>query len=212
MTLGIAIPCHSNHVEYLNRLLNSISKSTILPNQVSISISSFDGEINLDDYNFEIIISKTIDHKNACQNRDIAGSELTTDIITFIDADDFSHFKRNEYILKSFDMGADIVVHDYFLTKSDKCEFCVTDIGDFKFSYNYIDTNFPECHFPSNKSEHKGYACGHPSIKNEIFKNLKFSEDNDCSYSGEDGRYLKKLISHGYKISHIENKLTQYNN
>ncbi len=50
MTLGIAIPTYIGHLNYLTQLLDSLEQSTILPNQVSISISSFDGELNLKDY------------------------------------------------------------------------------------------------------------------------------------------------------------------
>lgn len=46
MTIGIAIPTYNNHLIFLNDLLTQISKSTILPKQVSVSISSFDGDLN----------------------------------------------------------------------------------------------------------------------------------------------------------------------
>ena len=41
MTIGIAIPTHPTHVGYVYNLLEQINKSSILPNQVSISISEF---------------------------------------------------------------------------------------------------------------------------------------------------------------------------
>ena len=58
MTLGIAIPTYSWHLYNLENLLTQISKSTVLPKQVSVSISSFDGEISVNDYPFELIITK----------------------------------------------------------------------------------------------------------------------------------------------------------
>jgi hypothetical protein len=49
MTLGIGIPTYIGHLWNLKNLLKQISKSTVLPTQVSVSISSFDEEIDFEE-------------------------------------------------------------------------------------------------------------------------------------------------------------------
>ena len=112
MTIGIAIPSYGEHVKYLENLLDRISMSTVLPKQVSVSVSSFDGELTFKDYPFELIITNTSEFKNTSQNRNIAASKLTTDIISFIDSDDLPHIKRNEFLLDSIKQGSKIIVHN----------------------------------------------------------------------------------------------------
>lgn len=72
MTIGIAIPTYKNHLNSLETLLDKISKSTILPNQVSVSISSTEEYIVENNYPFELILTVTNEYKNPSQNRNIA--------------------------------------------------------------------------------------------------------------------------------------------
>ena len=83
MTLGIAIPTYIGHLKYLKEILDLLQNSTVKPNQVSISCSSLgdDYHINYENYDFEIIFTPTIEVKNPSQNRNIAASKLSTDII-----------------------------------------------------------------------------------------------------------------------------------
>ena len=135
MTIGIAIPTHPTHVGYVYNLLEQINKSSILPNQVSISISEFSGDLLIKEYPFEVIVSKSTEPKMASQNRNIAGSKLQTDIISFMDADDIPHIRRNEFLLKSFDLGAKSVVHDYIYTG-----LSITHYSDELNEFNFDNT------------------------------------------------------------------------
>jgi hypothetical protein len=208
MTLGIAIPTYINHLGFLNQLLDSLEQSTVLPNQVSISISSFDGELNLKDYSFEIIISKTKDRQNPCQNRNIAASKLNTDIISFLDGDDISHIKRNEFLISSFENGSNAVVHNYTMNKDRNSLFYKNNINDIIFYKDYINGIFPNCPFPKNIN-HKDYACGHASFTKELFDKFKYNESIGW-IPGEDGEILKRIVSNNIPISYIENKLSHY--
>lgn len=211
MTLGIAIPCHSSHINFINDILDKISQSTILPNQVSISVSSYDGNIELKNYKFELIITKTIERKNACENRNIAASKLSTDIISFIDCDDIPHIKRNEYVIESFRNGAVAVVHNYLQSNNLNTSFFNSSIGETLFYKDYIDTINDNCTFAFNSSNHKDYHCAHISVKKEIFETFKY--DESIGYiPGEDGEYTKRIVKNGFKISYLENKLSLYNN
>ena len=88
-SIGYAIPTYKGHLIYLESLLDAIAESTVLPSEVSISISSTDEEIFFKEYPFKLIVTKMLEPKNQSQNRNIAASKLTTDIITFFDGDDF---------------------------------------------------------------------------------------------------------------------------
>jgi len=209
MTIGIAIPSYKGHMMYLNNLLNKISESTILPNQVSVSISSLEEEINLGEYPFELIVTQTSDFKNTSENRNIAASKLTTDIISFIDSDDLPHPKRNEYIINSFNFGSKIVAHNYEYGQTSN-NIYDNDIGDFEILEGYIDTFISERHFPESSKGHQSYHNGHISLLSEIFQEFKYDEDPSLYRCCEDSEYTSRLVNNGYKISYISNKLSQY--
>jgi hypothetical protein len=209
MTLGIAIPSHKGHASHLNNLLNRISESTILPNQVSISISSLDEEMNFGEYPFELIMTQTPNFKNASENRNIAASKLTTDIISFIDSDDLPHPKRNEYIIKSFNLGSKIALHDYEAGQISN-DYYNNDIGPFEVFKEYVDTFISDRHYPTSSKGHQPYANGHVSISSEIFKDFKFDEDPSLHRCCEDSEYNSRLVKNGYKICYIKNKLSNY--
>lgn len=208
MTLGIAIPTYSNHVKFLKRLLDVISKSSILPTQVSVSISSFDKDLNFEGYPFELIITKTIEYKNPSENRNIAANKLNTDIISFIDGDDLPHYKRNEYIINSFKQGCDSVVHDYYQDSNHNSDWCESNIESIEYRHNYIDIiGHP---FAKSSQGHRSYHCAHISIKKQLFDTLKFDESPNIVFQ-EDSKYTNFLIENGLRISYLTNKLSQYN-
>ena len=209
MTLGIAIPTFSGHMYHLKTLLDSISLSTVLPKQVSISISSFDGDFNFDGYPFEVIVTKTNEKKNVCENRNIAANKLNTDIISFIDGDDISHVKRNEYIIESFKMGSTALVHNYHIDSNVKSEWYKTNIEPINYFHGYVDTVFDDCTFAKNLKNHQDYHCAHISVKKEIFDNIKYNESIGWQV-GEDGEYTRRLVGNGILISYVSNKLSQY--
>ena len=208
MTLGIAIPSIIDHLSLFNQLLDSLEQSTILPDQVSISISSFDSKLEFKQYPFELIITKTLDKQNPCQNRNIAANKLTTDIISFFDSDDISHIKRNEFLIESFKKGSNAIVHNYIEGSDRNSLFYKSDIGDIIFYNNYIDKVFGDCPYPKN-SLHKGYACGHASFTKEMFNKFKYDESIGWSI-GEDAELLRRIVLNNIPISYIENPLLHY--
>jgi hypothetical protein len=195
MTLGIAIPCYVGHIEDLKRLLYSISQSTVLPNQVSVSISTSSGELHFEKYPFELLISQSPNLKNPCENRNTAGKKLSTDIISFIDADDISHIKRNEYLLESFKLGAKAVHHNFLWHPNYNQNFHISDIGEFEY-------------YAINPFEFPG-ASSHISLLKKIFDVHQYDESIgwEC---GEDTEYNLRILSNGIEFSYIKNKLSQY--
>lgn len=209
MTLGIAIPTFSGHIHHLKNILDTLTLSTVLPKQVSISVSSFDGDFDFDTYPFEIIFTKTNEKRNVCENRNMSAGKLNTDIISFIDGDDIPHIKRNEYVIESFKNGANALVHNYHIDSNVKSEWYKTDLGPINYFHNYINTVFDDCTFAKNLENHQDYTCGHISVKKEVFENIKYDESIGWQV-GEDGEYTRRLVKNGILISYVSNKLSQY--
>ena len=209
MTIGIAIPTYDKHVFYLKTLLSIISESSVLPNQVSVSISSYDGDTVFDEYPFELIVTTTKDMKNPSENRNIAANKLTTDIISFIDGDDIPHVKRIEYILDSFKMGAQAVVHNYHQNSNYELGWFKSELEPINYLHEYVDTLFEHTHYAQNSTNHQDYHCAHISIKKDIFESIKYDESSNIIYY-EDSIYTRQLINNNTKISYISNKLSQY--
>ena len=108
---------------------------TILPDEVSISISEVDDYKPNKDYGLNLIITTHTEPKNGAENRNIASGKLSTDIISFMDCDDLMHPQRLEFIKKSFDNDIDAVVHEFEI--SHNCEWKTPEysLNDFlKFS------------------------------------------------------------------------------
>lgn len=209
MTIGIAIPTYSGHLYHIHDLLDQISNSTILPTQVSVSLSSFDGDIEFNDYPFELIVTKHKESKNTSQNCNIAASKLTTDIISFFGGDDLPHIKRNEYIIESFNRGCNIIVHNYIRSDKNAKEF-TSDIGELDLFIDYIDTYISDHDFPVSSVGGKVcYANGPISISQEIFNKYKFGESSEFD-GREDTMYNSNLVKNGHKISYIKNNLMLY--
>jgi hypothetical protein len=209
MTIGIAIPTFEGHLWNLKSLLTQISKSTVLPTQVSVSISSLNSEIELGVYPFELFITKNKEYQNTSQNLNTSASKLTTDIISFMGGDDLPHIKRNEYLLNAFKSGAKIVAHNYTHHKKGITEY-INDIGDIELYIDYIDTYISDEKFPiSSKENNICYANGPISITKELFNNYKYGEGIEYIHK-EDSMYNSKLVKDGYKISYIKNSLMLY--
>ena len=209
-TLGIAIPCHTPYLGYLERLLDSIKNSTVLPDSVSISISSFSGKYAIGNYPFEVIVRMSEQQKGPSTNRNDAAKLLDTDIISFIDADDLMHCQRTEYLLAAFATGSEAVVHDYQSSKEVDLAFCARKYPAVEFLPGYIDMCAPDCPFPSNAQLHRAYAVGHMSVTREIFRQFKYDQDEAKVFRREDSVYAKELVANGHSICLINNKLSLY--
>ena len=111
-TFGIAIPCYKPHIFKLKRCLESIEKQTVRPNTVVVVCSSSEPTDIPADWNFSFphkIITR-LDRRNAAQNRNEAVRHLSTDIVSFFDADDIMYPNRIE-ILKQ--CSSDIILHSF---------------------------------------------------------------------------------------------------
>jgi glycosyltransferase involved in cell wall biosynthesis len=212
-TFGIGIPCHKKHLSVLPELLNSIQNSTILPDEVCISISSINEQIQLNSYTFRVTVISTSEHKNVSQNRNIVADMLQTEIISFIDSDDFSHPKRNEYLLEAFNTNnCAVVVHNFHKTLNRQDEFLKTDLEKLDLYPECIDTFQPHI-LPWPVSQEYGnivYHNGHVTLYKNIFNQFRYNEH--WREIGEDCDLNARIVTSGIKISYIKNKLSMYIN
>jgi glycosyltransferase involved in cell wall biosynthesis len=111
-TIGIAIPCFIKHIDKCLELLDSINTQTRVPEEVVVSCSSSKvTDFPIKEYKFKLRVITSEERKNTGQNRNIAGKNLTTDVICFFDADDIMHPQRIEILGNAFEENCDIVLH-----------------------------------------------------------------------------------------------------
>lgn len=204
MTIGVAIPCHGSHTNYLQSLLNRLSEGTIVPDQVSISISGVLSPPELE-FNGVLLIDFTPLRRSPAANRNIAASKLTTDIISFFDADDIPLPVRTEHIINAFEEGASCVVHDYFNLGD-----LVLDVSEYRFIPGLICKTKHDLHFPVDKDGNvRRIHCAHSSILRDLFNRFKFDESESSIYI-EDSLFLRSIVEAGIAIGYLDNKLSIY--
>jgi hypothetical protein len=210
LTIGIAIPVSGQHVKYIEDLLTFISHSEILPDEVSISISSSSNiNFNFPKYEFKLIISQISLFQNGAQNRNIAARKLNTDIISFFDVDDIPHIKRISYIKHAFNNGSSVCVHNYLKSSDRNFDFPVSNIGQLDYHHKTINSKSVDCLYPICVSSKQNYACGHISIRRDIFKKFQFDESKQFR-NETDARYATRLVENNIFISYIGNRLSLY--
>lgn len=112
-TTSIVVPCHSKHARSLNELIDNLEQSSVLPDEVVISLSGVkniaEGVVgNIKKSNkFKISIIVANEELSEPNNRNLACSNATSDILICQDADDLSHYRRIE-IIKHFFENYDI--------------------------------------------------------------------------------------------------------
>jgi glycosyltransferase involved in cell wall biosynthesis len=127
-SIGVAIPCYKFHIPSLKRCLDSIEAQTVKPKEVVVACSSSkSSDIPFSSYNysFTLRILPRPERRNAAENRNYAASFLTTDILSFFDADDEMHPQRLEAIQQAFHQNPslDIVLHSFLEKDENKQSF-----------------------------------------------------------------------------------------
>lgn len=214
VSLGIGIPVYYPHHIYINTLLETISKSSLLPTQVCLSISSCPSDDHVPiyhDYPFPILIYQTKDPKNSSENRNILAQMLETDIISFMDADDIPHIDRNKILMNCFqDETIHAIVHDYMLTKNRNHPFIYTPINYPIVYKHYINTVKPYCVYAVNNDKHFDYHAGHITIRKSVFQKHQYIEDWSLVAWKEDSIYTTQLVRDNIFITYIHEKLSLY--
>jgi glycosyltransferase involved in cell wall biosynthesis len=150
---------------------------------------------------------------NQATNRNRAASLLTTDLVTFIDADDLMHPRRLEFLCDIFEKRPDIAcvyhthVHDHISKRNDPFwEEPVMNplpnpmVKDPKAVGLMVLTD------PPNQYEHHH---AHVTVRKPVFDRLTFDEDWRF-YRMEDSVYGVKLLNNNIPMLFLNNRLTRY--
>ena len=213
LTIGVGIPCIPRDFNVLSMLLESISKQTLVPIKVVISLSNMkekDEEIFnkiTSNYklNFKIFVSTK--KQNASENRNIIldyfHSQNDFEILSFIDSDDKMHSQRLEIISKSFmRYSCDVLLHGYYNIKDEPILdewFRIRKDVEIK---THLEKNKTIVYF-SDGRVHNGHVSINKNVKEKFDEFLNISED--CTFVYDN--YLQQN-----KICHIQLPLTQYLN
>lgn len=110
-TVSIVIPCHSPHFKFLEGLLRSIEKQTLVPNEVIVVLCDSSRvqqnqiiRLRNINWNFKFDIIEIRNKSPAGANRYIGCKRATSEIIIFTDADDLIHPQRTEIMKYFFDI------------------------------------------------------------------------------------------------------------
>lgn len=209
--IGVAIPCYEKHWKLLPALLDNISKSTLRPDHIAVSCSSWTHNNRTDTIYDGIPVSVQYSTKrlNQAANRNIAAGILRTQLISFIDADDLMHPSRLEYIMRAFQEGPyHAIYHSY------SHEPISAYTTPFEPAEPYTLVSEPIILNPNTIGILVG-KTGHPihhahvTVRRDVFNRFKFDERWDV-YRMEDSLYGKTLVERGVSIGYLANKLTRY--
>lgn len=203
-TIAVAISCYKHHLQKLLRLLESIGRQTVLPTEVIVSSSSCEPSDvpEMPEYPFPLKLILHSERKNASQNRNIAMKLATSDIVSFIDADDIMMPRRLEAIRTAFVQGAQFVVHNYTENLKE------TDDGGSAF---YIEHNILRNVGQGIVHKHKSVKLHHSqsSIARDILQEIQYREA--ATYERrEDSVFCSDVLTRGCRTAYIANVLSIY--
>jgi glycosyltransferase involved in cell wall biosynthesis len=213
LTIGVAIPCYKGHIGPLFALLQSIEKQTRKPDAVVVSCSSSvaaDCPYLDHSFSFPLEILFHPETMNAAQNRNCAAKALTTDIISFMDADDVMHPQRLEIVEYCFQTHpVQIFLHGYevdaskpFLSYESPYQI---DVNRLYISYGAVT------HYDFRFSiETKTLHNSQPSVLRTVFQRIQFDE-SPHNFGREDSVFCTTVVSmYPHQTAYSSCKLSLY--
>lgn len=212
MTIAVCIPCHAPNLTFLKKCLDSIENQTRKPDIVSISISEVEEKPFIPSYSFPIHLVYTKEKQCEGTNRNIAVSNVSTDIVTHFDADDIMHKHRIEIITKHFE-ESDI---DGFIHNHKQCAASQYRNKEIKhISWEPTTRNLYTDGFTTSKdficgrvdSKYGGSTNGNFSSKRKVWEDIQYQPNYG---PGVDCEYIYNVFNKGYKLGYCPDKLTYY--
>lgn len=210
-TIGVGVPCIPRDFDVLSKLLDSISRQTLQPLEVVVSLSNAS---ETDSQKFKEILLKYSDIRfktfitgnshNASQNRNVIleyfHDQHEFEILSFIDSDDEMHSQRLEIVSKSFvKYSCDLLLHGYFTdSEPDLPEwFRIRNNDEVKYllqrNKNIISWSDGRLHY------------GHVSMS----KQVKIKQNTKMKI-GEDYQFVYDTYLQNKKIYHLQIPLSKY--
>lgn len=220
MRIGVCIPGHANHLQYLQKCLESIEQQTVKPTVISISISSHTGT-PLPPIKCSLPMKISVTPNAACagKNRNIAAKAIEdeVDIFSFMDMDDWMHPQRLEIIEKAFaENPVDCFLH--FFQTENKSESLDLQVADYKWE-EPTKLFFTDCFSASRDCicgrvevlpgthDTTGSTKGHITESVKAWRASPFPEGYGL---GEDCENLYRLYEKGFKPAYCPDKLSLY--
>jgi hypothetical protein len=207
--IGVAIPCYQGHFNKLSSLIQNIGESTVKPDHIAISCSSWthDRRVNTAYNGIPVSVQYSRQRLNQATNRNIAASMLATTLVSFIDADDLMHPSRLEYVCRAFrETKCEAIYHDY------TWEHAIHYTDPFPAAEPYRLVSNPVVPDPNAVGLMVGpYSLhhAHVTVRYEVLRRFKFDESWDA-YRKEDSLYGRTLAENGVSLGFLSNKLTRY--
>jgi glycosyltransferase involved in cell wall biosynthesis len=209
-SIGVAICCYKGHIHHLGKLLDSIQGQSRLPEHVVVSCSSSSVEdipYQASDYRFPLTILTHSEYKNASQNRNCAAAALTTDIVSFFDADDTMHPQRLQFMDECFaNRDIKIFLHNGVIHHSEPFEHYT--------SYYCLFNVLYRCPWGSTRIHSKlddvMIFNGHATVRKEVLQDIRFREEAEF-HGKEDTVFCGEVITrYPYQTAYCHNKLMNY--
>ncbi len=206
-TIGLVICAYKGHIPHLKRLLASVQMQTRKPHMVVVSCSSTEPHeipYKPESYSFPLSIYTHSEKMNCAQNRNYGASKLTTDIVSFMDADDIMHPQRIEIILNSF-MNYHICIFLHNTIFTDNVSFKdQPDMVPFSSIYSYRFTLHRLYHSSAGYMEVNHeipgatgiVTCGHVTVLRSVLDKISFRETAD--YHGRDDTVFASEVIAAY--------------
>lgn len=170
-TIGVAIPCYKPHIPKLKCCLDSIEKQTVHPDAVIVICSSSqDTDIPTEwSFSFPLKIITRADRRNAAQNRNEAARHLSTDFVSFFDADDVMYSNRIETLKQC---SSDIILHNFTEDTDEYIQKPPTYI------HNQL-TRAPSGCAVLTTNAHAKIHHAHVTCRRSILNTVQFHEENE---------------------------------
>lgn len=207
--IGVAIPCYEGHFNKLSYLIQNIAESTLKPDHIAISCSSWthDRRVNTSYNGIPVSVQYSRQRLNQATNRNIAARMLATTLVSFIDADDLMHPSRLEYVCRAFaETNCQAIYHGYTWEHVDQY------MDPFPPADPYQLVSDPVVLDPNGVGLKVGpYALhhAHVTVRHDLFNRFKFDESWDA-YRKEDSLYGKTLAENGVSLRFLSNRLSRY--
>lgn len=120
-TISVLIPCAATHLPFLPELVSRLSRQTVLPDEVIISVSGTTAMPRLAATSFVVRVVCNAKPAFAGENRNRAVRASTGSVLVYNDADDLPHCQRIEIIKTIFDRGnVDHLIHGFLHLRQKK--------------------------------------------------------------------------------------------
>ena len=199
--ISVCIPCYPPHKKILETCIASISKQTVLPDEIIIAISeTTNNEANnmLDTYNklypnLNIQISNIVEKGNQAVNRNRGMKIASKEYISFIDADDTMYKERIHILIKTIEMYKPTCILHTFTR--DENLFNNNLLGDYKIKFS------KELLKQANETKEDGRHInaeihhGHVTIHKKIIKNITYKGVGNNKLPSEDSIFVREIIN-----------------